>query len=701
MSDGPNNLFLDLRGLFFDSATELLQALNEEGLKLEANPNDAEVRRSVRRTIHTLKGDSAAAGYPELSELAHELEDALGDQASATFGGGLAELVFEAADVFGDLLAAYRDGKTASIPDEIRHRIRASCGTPATPNVVASTKVVDVPKDSAKKTVNSPVPAGQQLLTLGLTVDPTCPVAIAVQMLRGTLERGSTVHAVGPVDGEPQKIRATVSTAQDARSLEQLCRIPTVITAATVEEALPPSSNAESKAAVLATDSTGKREQAGGAVDLHAPDAIPATQSENHPERNVATQQARENTLRVDSARIDEALNLVGELIIGKSMLMQNVTDFEARYGKDPLASRFADAMAFQSRVLSDLQKSMMKIRMVPVEQIFRRFPRLVRDTSKACGKEVELEMSGENTDLDKGILDVLAEPLSHLVRNAVDHGIEPPDVRASLGKPAVGTVRLSAYHLGNQVVIECTDDGRGIDTARLVEKAIESGVIAADQAQRLTENETLSLIFRSGISTADRITRISGRGVGMDVVKTVVESLKGTVSVETALGKGTTIRLRVPLTLAIIKALLFRVSDRLYAVPLYSVIEVTRAHASEVHRVHEHEVMTLRSEVLTLVQLRKLHGRLPSPEGKFFVVVIAHGERKFGLIVDQVVGEEEIVIKPLTDHLVSTEFVTGASILGDGSVVLILSVQALVENLGATPLFAGTSSVLAMEASA
>ena len=375
-------------------------------------------------------------------------------------------------------------------------------------------------------------------------------------------------------------------------------------------------------------------------------------------------------------------LNLVGELIIAKSMLHQTVVDFQKRFPKDPLKTRFADALAFQSRILNDLQKSVMKIRMVPVEHLFRRFPRVVRDVAKSCGKDVALLVTGQDTDLDKSILDMLAEPLAHLVRNSVDHGIESPEERVSLGKSAQGTVRLAAYHQGNQIVIEVGDDGRGIDRDRLVAKAVENGLLSQADAAVLSEQEVLDLVFHPGLSTAEEVTSISGRGVGMDVVKSVLDRLKGSVSIRTIDGKGTTFYLKVPLTLAIIKALLFHVGERTYAVPLTSVAEIIRSSYQEIHSVDGHDVIQLRGEILPLVHLGGL-AEAVHPGKKMFIVVATVADRRFGLVVDKLIGEEELVIKALDDHLVATELVTGASILGDGTVVLILNIPSVVSQAG------------------
>jgi two-component system chemotaxis sensor kinase CheA len=399
-----------------------------------------------------------------------------------------------------------------------------------------------------------------------------------------------------------------------------------------------------------------------------------------------------ENLLRVDSGRIDAVMNLLGELIIARSVLHQTVSEFESQFPRNPLKRKFADALGFQARIMNDLQKSVMKIRMVPVEQLFRRFPRIVRDVAKACGKEVELSVSGQDTDLDKSILDSLAEPLAHLVRNAIDHGIESPQERAAAGKHALGRITLAAYHQGNQIVIEAGDDGRGIDRDALVAKAIQRGLIKQSEATVLSEEESLDLMFRPGLSTAEHVTSISGRGIGMDVVKGVLDRIKGNVSVRSSPGQGATFSLRVPLTLAIIKALLFRVDERMYAVPLSSVVEITRASRSEVQRVDKHDMIRLRDQVIPLIDLHALSDQASTSQ-KMFLVVVAVAERKFGLVVDKLAGEEELVIKALDDQLVATDLVSGASVLGDGTVVLILNIASVVAREGHARLAVGASA--------
>jgi two-component system chemotaxis sensor kinase CheA len=679
----PEERSNELKELFFETASELLQTLNDEGLQLEQHAGDAEVVRSVRRTVHTLKGDAAACGFEELSTLAHDLEDVLTVEVAATSGIMLAEIVLNAADLFAAMLAAYRSESSPPSPTAVREQIRQLVARPEPKHIVPYKLSGHFAwTESERTTIEHACAEGLNIYNIALAVDPNCPMkTAAMQLAKNTLRELGNVLAVFPDSSIPAEqvdvMEFAVASSQPPEVFEKKCRIPAVVSDVLVELAASADAVRSQK-----NESQIQADDSGDALSLEQ------RSEETAPENPVpAAPQSSSVRLRVDADRIDTVLNLVGELVIGKSMLMQSISEFEKRFSKDPLRAKFSDAMAFQARVLNDLQKSVMKIRMVPVEQLFRRFPRVVRDVAKACGKEAAVQISGEETDLDKSILDALSEPLSHLVRNAVDHGIEAPDERVVAGKPALGTVRLNAYHQGNQIVIECSDDGRGIDHYKLVSKAVEKGILTHEEAERLSDWEALHLVFHPGLSTANEITAISGRGVGMDVVRTVVEQLKGTVSINSISGMGTTFLIKVPLTLAIINALMFRAADRLYAIPLASVLEIARASASDVHRVDQHEVMQLRDQVLTLVRMAQLVRRGPIPlNSKIFVVVVAIGDRKFGLIVDRLVREEELVIKALDDNFASTELVSGASILGDGSVVLILNLSAVVARLGKAP---------------
>ena len=692
MTQLPDDRSGELRALFFESANELLQSLNDAGLELEARPTDDEVIRRVRRAVHTLKGDSAACGYYQLSELAHELEDVLSPQIGQQAGGKLAEVVLEAADSFSAMLGAYQRNIEPPPADPLRNLIRSLLTAPAQPE-----KKGPEPKVSAQFAwteyeqlmISEAIHRGETVYNIALRIDPNSLMhAAAFQLIRNVLHGCGTVIALRPEDNSAaatvEIVEAALATSQPEERLKQRCQIPAIVSELRVER--------------MSHIDTSEHELLGDILEAQAADATAQTKDHTaHADgpkaasaQGSAAAAVVENTLRVDSARIDAVMNLVGELIIGKSMLNRTLTEFDKSHQHDPLRSKLSDALAFQSRVLDELHKCVLKIRMVPVEQLFRRFPRLVRDVAKQCGKDIALDLSGQNTDLDKGILDSLAEPLMHIVRNAVDHGIESAEERIAVGKAARGTIYLNAYHQGTQVVIEIRDDGRGIDLAQIREHAVKRGLMKAEDAQRLSENEVLNLIFEPGFSTAAEVTEVSGRGVGMDVVRTVMDRLKGTVHISSSKNRGTTIQLRAPLTLASIQTLLFRVGGRLFAVPLSSVVEITRINDEEIHRVDRREVLRLREQVLTLVRLNKLsqiHAvESPNTEAtkkkRNFVIVIGAAEKRFGLLVDSLVGEEELVIKALPSDIIASDLVSGASILGDGTVVLILNVPAVLQRL-------------------
>ncbi len=663
----------EMRELFFETSQELLQSLNDDALKLEKSPHDAEIVRSIRRTVHTLKGDAAACGFKELSELAHTLEDALAVDVAAT-QVSLAELAFTAADVFAGMLVAYRQQSPMPDAEILEEMVRALASAPGNSAEAASktpaiSSAPTVWTEYEKKSAEVAQADRKTIFHVVAKIDPLCAMPIAArQLVINALGSVAQILAARPEPGNAVQVSSVdvlVATVVEQSEILAKCRIPTVISTAECFEVSGLA--AKSVPAQAGAEPAAVTEQA----------REPAATGEPAGQGKAPS----ENVLRVDAERIDNVLNLVGELIIAKSMLQQTMLEFARRYPKDTLRARFSDAMAFQSRVLNDLQRSVMKVRMVPVEQLFRRFQRMVRDAAKLCNKQVHLVISGEDTDLDKGLLDAIAEPLTHIVRNAVSHGIETPKERELAGKNPAGTIRLNAYHQANQLIVEVNDDGAGVDIAKLKAKALKADLINLEEAERMTEAEALDLIFRPGFSTADEITEISGRGVGLDVVRSVLHRLKGTVEIETQPGQGTRFRLKLPLTLAIIKALLFRIEQRLYAIPLNAVSEIARAHESDLHRVDTTEVLQLRKQVLPLVRLgQNTTDEHDKRKGKLFVLVITFGERKLGLIVDALEGEEELVIKALDDQTIATDLVSGASILGDGRVVLIMNLAAVME---------------------
>lgn len=727
----------ELRGIFFESSQEILQSLNEDALAFEKNPRDPELVRNLRRSVHTLKGDAAACGYKDFSELAHAVEDVLSDEIAARKPTALVEVVLTAADMLDNLLVSYRSRlqppSTAplyQLIDGLRQPNQHGEKQTVPENDVAPWTAAEL-AHFAQSAVR-----GQQAYRLRLTLDPNCAMPLAaVQLVRTALEQCGTILAMHPDSSSAPRgnlIEAIVVSHHPLAWIESKSRIPTIIaqvsgqplTAATTE---PAATNADTQATVPTIDTAQSADEAtalAAKISLasamteagttrrvnqtrhEAQNTVPtaminteavhqtSAQSQRQQDRERAArlieqlqerkhdERQTDNVIRVDVERIDAVLDLVGELIITKSMFLDLLNEVAKIAQHSTLRKRSHDLLARQSQILNKLQRAVMKIRLVPVEQMFRRLPRVVRDAAKQAGRSVDIVIEGEGTDLDKSVLDALAEPMMHLLRNAVDHGIEPSDERVAQGKPPAGTIRLTAYHQGNQVILEVADDGRGVDSKRVVEAAIARGLVAQEQAARMSENERLELIFAAGLSTSPQVTELSGRGVGMDVVKSVLDRLKGSVTMRSVVGQGTTFRLQVPLTLAIIKALLFRVCEHLYAVPLGNVTEILRCYEKDVHVIDGQEVVDLRNQVVPILRLNRLHHG-QTHGSKLFLIVVSFGDRRVGLAVDKLLGEQELFIKAIDDTIMPSDLVSGASILGDGRVVLILSIAAVVEKLG------------------
>jgi two-component system chemotaxis sensor kinase CheA len=410
-----------------------------------------------------------------------------------------------------------------------------------------------------------------------------------------------------------------------------------------------------------------------------------------------AAKRVLRQSIRVDAGKIDALMNQVGELVVNRAFFSQLCNEMRElqHYLKQSkrldkrefkqvsgLTFRVSEATVALGRVANELQEGVMRVRMLPIAQLFNRYPRLVHDLARNSGKKVSLELRGEETELDKMVIERIADPLVHIIRNAVDHGLESPEERKRKGKPETGILSLNAYHESNHVVIEIDDDGRGVDLERIKTKAIEKGLIGESAASQLSEREIINLILIPGFSTAEKITHTSGRGVGMDVVKKNIEKLNGTLEVDTMPGRSTRIRIKIPLTLAIIPALLVRVLDELFTIPLSVVDETLRVFKDEISVIEGVDVMYLRDETIPLIRLREIFNMGASSEmaEKFFVVIVNTGEKRVGLIVDHMLGQEEVVIKPLEDYLQENSGFSGATILGDGQISLILDVYELIK---------------------
>jgi two-component system chemotaxis sensor kinase CheA len=639
----------EMRYIFFDSAAELLQKLNEDALQLETNPQDVETLRDIRRAVHTIKGDSAVLGFRELSELAHELEDVLTPESALSLAGGLADVVLSAADMFDAMLAAYRGGVRPPSGDPLRAMIWKFGQQPPAATVAATAMQPKFAWSEAENfAVEEAVSRRLAVYNVAIRIAVDSPMRSAgAELLRTALQSCGEVLACTPAADrwpEAESIEAALGTQLDEEALSAKLFVPGVAANLVVQRW---------------SESLGHT-----FIEESGEDAAPQMRTRE------------ENVLRVDPAKVDSLLNLVGEMVVAKSMLQQAVADFTRCHPKDPLRAQLADTLAFQSQALRSLQRAAMGIRMVPAEQLFRRFPRLVRDLARQCGKQVALQTSGRDTELDKALVDALAEPLGHIVRNAVDHGIETPAQRQAAGKPESGAIRLHAFHQGNQMVIEVHDDGRGLDRAAIARRALERGLVTAEEAAHLDADELSEFIFEPGFSTSNQVTAISGRGIGMDVVRAAVNNLKGSVSVESTADKGCTVRLKLPLTLAILRSMLFRVGTGTFAVPLDMVEEIRRVDAREFARAGNREVLQQRDELVTIVRLGRMQTAAANLHDKMFLIIVAVGQRKFGLAVDALVGEQELVVKPVDEKTIASTLVSGASVLGDGAVALVLNVE-------------------------
>jgi two-component system chemotaxis sensor kinase CheA len=638
---GPNGLELsdeemaELRSAFLAQAVENLEDIDRHALRLEQD-RAADALGEIRRAVHTLKGDSGAAGYRRVSTLAHRLEDAL-DQTRES-GGPSAALT--------TLLLEW----TAAV-----RAIIEGAEPPA--------GEVERALETALARLTAARSDGAFVATI--TFDPRCALraAGADLVLRRLAPHARVAAAEPPLDRldteQPARLVLSLEGVADADAARRALQVGGVIAEATLEP--------------RPTD----RPPAG------APPA-PAASEPSPDEAPMPGGPKQADTVRVTASRIDHAMTLVGELAIARGEIGVAVDALAARLARDVGLEQLGGALAHLDRSLRELQKTVLGTRLVPVDQLFRRLPRLVREVARSLGREARLVTRGGDTELDKRLVDALADPLLHLVRNSIDHGIEPPVAREAAGKPREGRVVVSARHVGNQVILEIEDDGRGIDRTALVRRAVERGVVSQEKAAGLSDADQLALVFAAGLSTATSVTEVSGRGIGMDVVKQAVERLRGRVHVETTPGAGTRIALRLPLTLAIQKALLVRVGTERYALPLASVLELVRPSARGFETVEGHEVLTLRDQVLPVQRLAHVvpGGCRDGGPVRPVVAVVSDGERRFGLVVDELAGEQELVIKALDDRWAATPLASGAAVLGDGRAVLILDVAALAGRL-------------------
>jgi len=684
--------------MFLEESREHLQSLNDGLLALENDPEEISVVNDIFRNAHTIKGMSATMGFTKIAELTHDMEnvfdllrtekmkvnedimdtlfktiDSLEQMIESVGAGGPEDVV----DITGfeSKLSALASGKPVSEAEPAPAPAAPAAAAPAA--AASSIEYSDTDKDVITEAANG----GMHAYHIKVTLSDNCVLKSARSyMVMNALDQlGEVVKSVPPAeDLEQEKFEhsfdVVVVTDSEMKPVEDALLSISEVDSVEIKDAVEELKASEAPA----TEDAPAAAPAAPAANVPAPaaPAAPAPKPSAPPAKKPAAETKKlksGQSVRVDIEKLDTLMNLMGELVINKVRLEQ--------IGTTHRLTELTETLEQMDRVTTDLQTVVMKVRMVPVGQVFNRFPRMVRDLAKELGKELNLTIEGEETELDRTVIDEIGDPIMHLLRNSLDHGLESPDAREAKGKPRIGEVGLIARHEGNNVVIMVTDDGKGIDADVIRRKAVEKGMISEDEANSLDDADAVRLIFLPGFSTAEVITDVSGRGVGMDVVRSKIETLGGHVDVETKIDEGSVFKIKLPLTLAIIQALLVKVQEEMYAIPLGSIDSTINITQEDIKTVRNKEVIVLRGQIIPIIRLGDILNVPRVHEGDsddIFVVVVHIGERKAGIVVDNLIGQQEIVIKTLGKLLAGLKVISGATVLGDGRVAMILDVSAL-----------------------
>lgn len=699
--------------IFIDETKEHLQSLNEHILILEKEPDNEDTINEIFRAAHSLKGMAGTMGYTRMQRLTHDMENVFSEIRSGNMKASdkLVDVLFQGLDALESYLANIQETANEGTDDhediikELNEILEEGTGK--------SNSATQAPASQPKKEESEQAPAASQdgndkekfrrlpiadheinaikaakeagMTAYGMTVyvDESCllKAARAFLVFKAIEEIGEIIKSdpeVSDIEDEKfdfdfsvfvlskepmEKVKAAATNVSEIKEVYIDVIDPDKLSAP--EEKSAPQPEAENKASEK-TEAVKKAEK-----------AAPAKQSskQNSKQSSKQSKPVVNRTVRVDIEKLDVLMNLVSELIIAKNGLVSiGAQSSDVRNG-------FNEQIEYLESITTNLHESVMKVRMVPIESVVNRFPRMIRDLSKKLNKKMELYMSGEDTELDRTVIDEIGDPLMHILRNSADHGIESKEDRIAAGKPEIGSIYLDAYQEGNNVIIACRDDGGGINIEKVKSKALEKGTITPEQAETMTDKDYIDLLFRPSFSTADKITDVSGRGVGLDVVKSKIEALGGDIECTTVLGEGSKFIIRLPLTLAIIQALMVEVGKEKYAIPLGNIQTIEDVEYNDIKYVQTNEVINLRGNVIPLVRLRDILDVQPLEEkpASLTVVIIAKGEKMVGLVVDNLIGQQEIVIKPLGKYININKIISGATILGDGEVALILDVNTLV----------------------
>lgn len=666
--------------VFIEESKENLQTCNEQLLELEKNPGNLTIVNEIFRSAHTLKGMSATMGYEDLANLTHKMENVLdairNEKIKVT--PEILDVVFKSVDDLEAMVFSIADGGDGKRDvTEVVTLLQAiekgenlqSASNEAAATIAPEIHTLSMKYEAFEQTViQQSFEQGFRCFEMTVSLRDDCLLKAArVYMVFEVLEKlGEVIKSFPTVDQLEEEqfdhsfVIAVVSK-EDASDIEKSIRNVSEVEEVTLMEL--------TSHHIHNNEVKGSEEQSGEVVVKEKEDALPKETNSTSRQSNPSSK-----TIRVNIERLDVLMNLFEELVIDRGRLEQISKDLN-----NPELNETVERM---TRISGDLQSIILTMRMVPVETVFNRFPRMVRQLARDLNKKIELEIIGAETELDRTVIDEIGDPLVHLIRNALDHGIEMPEVRSKHGKPEQGTVKLKAYHSGNHVFIELEDDGAGINKQRVMEKAIQKGIVSEEVAQTLSDRQIYELILASGFSTADQISDISGRGVGLDVVKATIESLGGAITIDSSAGEGSLFSIQLPLTLSIISVMLVEIEDEKYAIPLSSIIETAIVKKEEIMNAHNQRVIDFRGKVVPLLFLEDVF-EVPkdSKDEEFYsVVVVRKGEKMAGLVVDSFIGQQEIVLKSLGNYLNDVFAISGATILGDGQVALIVDCNALIK---------------------
>ncbi|RDU64713.1 chemotaxis protein CheW [Helicobacter sp. MIT 14-3879] len=645
---------------FLIEAFEMIEQLDQDLIELEHNPSDLDLLNRIFRVAHTIKGSSSFLNFDILTNLTHNMEDVLNKarRGELVITPNVMDVVLESIDLMKGLLTSIRDTGSDKSDIEIDDVVKRLQNISQGNKQEAKEEVKDTPSPQINKLVdNNEASKVESTTTSAFSTDSNNKI----QDNLDTKNTDSVDYSNFTPDEIEKEIERLLKQRQEEDKERRLKKKQEEINNSQINPPKVEQTTTQKSTTKQNLDSKVKKQQGAKKDD-------------------TAVSTSLEQTVRVDVKRLDHLMNLIGELVLGKNRLISIYDEVEERYDGEQFLEELNQVVSAISIVTTDLQLAVMKTRMLPVSKVFNKFPRMVRDLSRDMGKNIELIISGEETELDKSIVEEIGDPLVHIIRNSCDHGIESKEDRLAEGKSEIGKIELKAYNEGNHIVVEVADDGKGLDADLLKQKALEKGIINDREADTMTNKEAYSLIFKAGFSTAKVVTNVSGRGVGMDVVKTNIEKLNGMIDVESELGKGTILKLKIPLTLAIIQALIVGVQEEYYAIPLSSVLETVRISQDEVYIVEGKSVLRLRDEILTLVRLSDIFkiNDVIRNSNELYVVVVGLAENKIGIVVDYLVGQEEVVIKSLGYYLKGTEGIAGATVRGDGKITLIVDVAGM-----------------------